>query len=363
MTIAWILDTFPSLSETFIARDIAALRRQGLNIEVFALRAGEGANSIDVSWTDRARRALHTEAAWHAVGKRIGYEMVSGKYASLGITHIHGGWASHPATIAQGAAREAKLPWSFSGHARDLWVDGQGWPQKLRGARFASACTRRGVSFLQHQALELSHKVLYSPHGLDISEYRYQTVRDESPLEILSVGRLVEKKGLDILLQALALLAQDNFDFKATIIGDGPERDRLARMIAKLKLNGRVSLLGALPQAQVRAAMREAHCFVFSGVEAKDGDRDGLPNVLLEAAALGLPIISSDVGSVRDLGSDEVMQLCPPGEVQALAQGIRVLIANPSDTYRRAQRARQQVELNFDIELTSGHLARSFLDA
>jgi colanic acid/amylovoran biosynthesis glycosyltransferase len=367
MTIAWILDTFPSLTETFIARDIAALRQRGAKVEIFALKNGEGAHPIQTGFLDQARRAFQPAVSWQTVGERLGREIAQGRFASLGISHIHGGWASHPAEIAQGAARTAKLSWSFSGHARDLWVDGRNWEDKLETARFAAVCTRAGESFLCQQAPAFESKILYTPHGLDLTEYPFtprilsRGLQDDSlPFKIVSVGRLVPKKGWPLLLEAIALLRTTGFESRLEIIGEGPERENLQCLIRDLSLSDAVRLSGALALTEVRSAMREADCLAFAGVTAPDGDRDGLPNVLLEAAALGVPIVASDIGGVRDLGGDEVQELCKPGSARALADGIAQIFEHPKLSARRVQAARLRVEKQFDLQRTGAELWAAF---
>ena len=343
-TIAWILDTFPSPHETFIARDIAALRARGFNIEIYALRAGEGAHAIRPFgrlWPGR----------WRATGARLGDEL-----RQRNIAHIHGGWASHPAEIAQAAARRAGVSWSFSAHARDLWVEGKDWKSKLASAAFASACTRAGEEFLRAQSPEAD--VFYAPHGLDLEQWPF-AIREQSEIfQILGVGRLVEKKGWDIWLEALAGLNRD-WNWRAEILGDGPQRELIQNWVRRFELEDRVALRGAVSNEQARAAMQAASVLVFAGRTARDGDRDGLPNILLEAAALGLPIVASRAGSVEEFGAD-AMQLCDSGDAQALADAIRAVHRNREEAQMRAQKARAVIESRFDAARCVEPLARAF---
>ena len=367
MKLAYILDTFPSLTETFIAREIAALRRRGLEIEIFALQAGPGAGSLGpVSWSRRAWGALERlrgrarEHYFKAVGTDWWHTNKTHP-ALRGISHIHAGWASHPAFIAWGAAEAAELPWSFSGHARDLFVAGAALPEKLEAARFASVCTRAGQQFLQQQVPSCAAKVLYAPHGLEIAAYPFHTPDLAAPMRLLSVGRLVEKKGFAVLLDALAILQTQGQPFQATVIGGGPLHDALVRRRDALGLDKHVTFTGAQSEADVRAAMRAANCFVLPAIVASDGDRDGLPNVLLEAAACGLPLVATPVGGIMDLLDETVGYLCEPNNAAQLAATLRRVCADKAATLRLCQQARARVEAQFDVDRNVEWLIQAFM--
>lgn len=367
MKLAYILDTFPSLTETFIAREIAALRRRGVSIEVFALQAGPGAGGLGpVSWSRRARGALErlrgparahyfkaVGADWWQVNKNLP--------AVRDITHIHAGWASHPAFIAWGAAETAGLPWSFSGHARDLFVASSTLPDKLQAARFAAVCTRAGQQFLQQQVPACAAKVLYVPHGLEMAAYPFRQPDLQAPMRLLSVGRLVEKKGFSVLLEALAILKAQSQPFQATIIGDGPLREPLIRRRDGLGLDMHVTFTGAQSADTVCAAMQAANCFALPAIIASNGDRDGLPNVLLEAAACGLPLVATPVGGITDLLDKSVGYLCEPNDAANLAVMLRRVFENKDRTLEMCQQARARVEDRFDIERNVEPLARAFM--
>ena len=356
MILAYLLDTFPSASETFIAREIEALRRRDFEVRIFALHAGDGAQPIEApsNSVSKVKDGLNRKLRGAKYFEELGANWYRRERQSTlnGVTHIHAGWASHPAEIALGAAQESGLSWSFSGHARDLWVDGRDFERKLQTAVFATVCTRAGQRLLAQSAPLLAHKVLYAPHGLELSRFGFQSraYQGDGPLKILGVGRLVEKKGFAVLLQALALLREENCEFYAAIIGDGPLRDELAAQTCKLKLDDTVQLVGTQSLDEVIAAMHEADCLVLPCVEARDGDRDGLPNVLLEAAACGLPIITTTAGSITDFLDATTAYLCEPDDARSLAAGIREMAADADTTRALAASARERVENLFDID-------------
>lgn len=357
--IAYILDTFPSRSETFIAREIDALRRHGLEVRVWALNAGQGAAPIERSNLERISGKLRGANEWQKLGA-VWYQRE--RESLRDVRHFHGAWASHPADIARGAARTAGLPWSFSGHARDLWVDSRNLGAKLTAASFATTCTRAGQAHLRAQAPAQAAKVLYAPHGLQMARFSFAApiLERHSPLQILAVGRLVPKKGIAILLESLTSL---RFDFHCVIIGDGPLRPQLEARCRRDGLSERVSFAGALDENDVQTRMRQSDVLVHSGVVASDGDRDGLPNVLLEAAALGLPIVSSTAGSVGDCFDDTGARLCEPGDVAALSAALDDVRHDFETTLALCREARRRVEARFDIDANCEILRRAFADA
>ena len=367
MKIAYILDTYPSLTETFIARELEALRRRGFEIEVFALHCGAGAHVIPPLPASEQVKGLmeraFTRGARPAYWKRLGAALWhdAQRHGPMqGVLHIHAGWSSHPAFIAWGASEAGGLPWSFSGHARDLFVEGALLGQKLESARFASVCTHMGEEFLMERMPEKAHKVLYVPHGIEVQQYRFCIAALQSPPRILSVGRLVEKKGFHYLLQALVLLKEQRRRFEATIIGEGPLHLDLQRQCAEAGLCTAVNFAGAQTHDQVLAAMHDANCFVAPSVVAGDGDRDGLPNVLLEAAACGLPIVATRAGGITDFLDAATARLCPPADARALAMAISETFADAGSTHIRCAAARARVEERFDVEKNIERLARSF---
>jgi glycosyltransferase involved in cell wall biosynthesis len=366
MTIAYVLDTFPSLSETFIAREIEALRRRGFEVQVWAMNAGEGARALpEVDWKTAGSKlvaklggAKAQQKYFQELGARWWRESLS---ELQNVQHIHAGWASFPAEIAWGAAQVANLPWSFSGHARDLWVDGRAWDEKLAAARFATTCTRAGQKMLAQAAPEHASKVLYAPHGLEIERFPFvsRLFQGDEPLKILAVGRLVEKKGFAVLLQALSHLQNAGVDFYCALIGEGSQRAELDRVIAQEDLHERVQLIGAQSSDEVLSGMQEADCLVVPSIVALDGDRDGLPNVLLEAAAMGLPIVASTAGSITDFLDFTTARLFEPGDVAALVEALQEVTEDKATTAALAQAARQRVEELFDVDRNIAVLAEA----
>ena len=334
MKIAYLFDTFPSPTETFLAREVAALRARGLEIEIWALNAGAGAHQIELP--PRALKLLGAEKFWRATGEKLAAQMQPRR-----IGHVHGAWANHVADIARAAANSANLPWSFAAHAHDIWVSGGDLKAKLASAQWATVCTRAGEAELR----KWGENVIYAPHGLPIENYPFADWQG-GPMKLLGVGRLIPKKGWPDLIEAAR-----NLGAEVKIIGDGPMRASLPASVTA----------GALPHAEVIETMRSwANCLVLPSRVDAQGDRDGLANVLLEGAALGLPLVTTTAGGANDLVGDETGWLCEPGDVAAIAQTIARVWENEAETRRRCELARRRVAREFDVARNVGVLARAF---
>ena len=336
MKIAYLFDTFPSPTETFLAREVAALRARGLAIEIWALSAGEGAQQIELP--PRALKLAGAAKFWRATGEKLAPVL-----RQNGVTHVHAAWANHVADIARAAAQTANLPWSFAAHAHDLWVSGGDWKSKLESANWATVCTRAGETELK----KWGDNVIYAPHGIPMENYPFQNWK-AGPMKLLGVGRLIPKKGWPDLIEAARSLGAE-----VKIIGDGPLRAALPASV----------LLGAMSHQAVIETMRNwANCLVLPSRIDRAGDRDGLANVLLEGAALGLPLVTTTAGSATDLVNEQTGWLCEPGAVAALAAAIARVWEDEDETRRRCFNARQIVEREFDIKRNVEVLARAFGD-
>ena len=333
MKIAFLLDTFPSNTETFIAREIEALRRRGFVIEIFAFNAGEGATLV--SQPLRTKLSLRR---WELVGQALDLS---------GFAHVHAGWANHLADVARAAARENGISWSFSAHARDLWVEGGDLTSKLASAHFASSCTRAGFDHLR----AFGDNVVYAPHGLEIARYPFRQPDLEGERKLVGVGRLVEKKGWGD-----AEMAAHYTQSRLTIFSGGPQSERRARGPEFYSPEVRP----AMPHEQLIQELREFNCLILPSRKAKDGDRDGLANVLLEAGALGLPIITTDAGSASDFVDETTGLLVEAANYRALEEAIRRVFDHRDDTIRRCKNARQRVEERFDSNKNIAVLANAF---
>ena len=399
--IAFVLKGYPRLSETFIAQEIVALERLGLDGYIISLRHptdpqahpvhGEIRAPIHylpaylkdaprrVRAGHRAARALpgyrQARAVWwrdlvrdptaNRV-RRFGQACVLAAELPSDIEHIHAHFLHTPASVARYAAKMRGLPWSVSAHAVDIWTSPQ-WEkrEKLEDAAFCVACTGIGRD---HLAALVPHKdnVVLNYHGLDLTRFRpsgrsFELDRDGSTpareAKILSVGRAVEKKGFDVLLAALGRLDAGLW-WRFIHIGGGAGLDSLKAQARDLGIADRVQFRGPQAFDEVLAAYRAADLFVLPCRIAGNGDRDGLPNVLLEAQSQSLAVISTTVSAVPELvihGSTGY--LVPPDDIGALTQALESLIADPVLRIRYGTTGAERVSQAFSQDALIGDLA------
>jgi glycosyltransferase involved in cell wall biosynthesis len=390
--VAFILKGYPRLSETFIAQEIRALEARGLAISIVSLRQP----------TDRKRHALHDEirapvlylpeylrnapvrvwrgwvaarrlagfrAAWRAFLRdlrrdptpnrirRFGQALVLARELPAGIERLHAHFLHTPASVTRYAALLLGLRWSVSAHAKDIWTI-PGWEarEKLLEAEWAVTCTAAGKARLDALAPGCT-ELLY--HGLEARRFPpFRGERDGGT--ILSVGRAVAKKGYDDLLAALALLPQD-LPWRFVHIGGGALAQALRRQAHALGIADRVEWRGAQAQDAVLRAYREADLFVLASRVAEDGDRDGLPNVLMEAQSQRLPCVSTAISGVPELIEDgRTGILVPPGDPPRLAAAIEALLRDPLRRAALGAAGEARVRRVFDAERGFDALARRF---
>jgi colanic acid/amylovoran biosynthesis glycosyltransferase len=389
--IAVVVKGYPRLSETFIAQEILGLERRGLALTIVSLRHPtdpavhpihnqiqapvlylpeylyqEPMRVLRAWWS--VRRWPTYGAAWRLWlrdlrrdpttnrGRRFGQALVLAHElpAEVGLLYAH--YLHTPASVTRYAAVLRGLPWCASAHAKDIWTT-PAWEkaEKLRECAFATTCTGVGATHLRE--LAPGAEVMLTYHGLDATRFAAPQRalgpdgRDpDRPVRLLGVARLVPKKGIDVLLGALAALPAD-LHWRYEHVGGGPLLDPLAAAAARLGLGRRITWRGALAHDQVVKAYRAADLFVLASRIAPDGDRDGLPNVLLEAGALEQPVVASRTGAVPELIEDGVNgRLVPPDDPSALAVALAALIRNPAARLRFGRAGRSRVLHQFAME-------------
>lgn len=393
--VAFVLKGYPRLSETFIAQEIRALERRGLDIQIVSLRHPTDRTPHPVhreirapvlylpeylhqeplrvwrGWRRARRLAGYREAQrlWLADLRRdptpnrirrFGQSLVLAAELPADIGHLHAHFLHTPASVARYAAVLRGLDWSVSAHAKDIWTI-PGWEkrEKLAAARWAVTCTESGRRHLADLAPR-AEAVALCYHGLDLERFPPASPRPDArdgsnpaqPVVILSVGRAVEKKGYDDLLAALSLLPPD-LAWCFVHIGGGVGTDRLKRQAAHLGLDRRIEWRGARPQPEVLTAYREADIFALAAKVAGDGDRDGLPNVLLEAQSQALPCIATRLPGIAELIEDDrTGLLVAPGDPRELAATLERLIRSP--LLRRQFGAGGEARVRRDFDMRSG---------
>jgi glycosyltransferase involved in cell wall biosynthesis len=345
--IVMITSGFPRRSETFALNELRALDAQGLLAAVFATKPGDGATPHPGSERLLERVQLLPEGSPAEQAA-----MVVERLAGRAVSGVHGYFAHTPAQVAAQVARRLRVPYGFSVHARDA--------RKLAPAELAeraceAACVIACNADVARDLPGASTSVHIVPHGVDLQRFRPRPLPAE-PLQILAVGRLVPKKGFDVLLEAVARLS---IPFRLRIVGDGPELGRLAALIAAASLCDRVQLVHGMTHAELPETYAAAHIVVVPSIVDPTGDSDGLPNVLLEAMASGRPVVASAVGAIPSaITAGENGLLVPPGDAAALAAALEGLACRPVLRARLGEHARQRVERDFELGRCTARLTQ-----
>ena len=399
--IVYISQEFPSLTKTFTYREVLALRRRGLTIRPIStwrphlhLLSGEARRLVGETYylfpllwvrllVQHLRYLITRPGAYLSTlgllllfnretlrnRLRLLLQFVYAVLASAEVErcqaqHIHADFALNAATLALIASRLTGQPFSFTAHAADIFVNPILLREKIGAARFVVAISEYNRRHLLHVAN--NHRAAYKIHvihcGLDFSQFTPRLEGEHhSSLRILSVGRLVEKKGMRYLVEACHLLAQRGFDFQCGIVGQGPEAATLRDLIRTCGVSNRVRLLGPAPQERVRELLRQADVFVLPSVVGRDRDQDGIPVVLMEAMTTGISVISTRLSGIPELVRDGVNGLLvAPGDSGALADAISRLWGDPLLARRLAAEGRATVEREFNIERSAAQLADLF---
>lgn len=403
--VAYILKRYPRLSETFILNEIRAMEQLGEALEIFSLLPPEPPPHHPTVALVRAR-VTHLPPTWSAWLKGLarghGAALAAAPKAYLrtalyalgisvrsrqpfsvwrhflragflvtearrhGVTHIHAHFANAPTAVAHMLSAMTGLSFSFTTHAKDLYLT----PPiriigRVRAARFVTTCTRYNVDYLRDMLSPEDHaKVNLVYHGIDLSRFRYRVptyafATDARPALLLCVARLVPKKGLDDLIAACAALSAQGIGFRCRIVGAGPLRDELAAAISAHGLADMVTLDGAMTHDTLIDLFSEADLFALAPRITDDGDRDGIPNVIVEAMATGVPVVSTEVSGIPELVEHErTGLLVPPNDPVALAAAIARLLGDAALGKRLAGAARARLDRCFDCWQNTRSLRR-----
>lgn len=338
--LAVIVSGFPRLSETFAVGELLSLESKGLLAALFATKSGEHLHKLQPG-AEKLLSKVQYLSDDDVSGQA---NEVSASLNGLGINGIHGYFAHKPAEVAALVAKKLNIPFSFSVHAKDARkVEPEKLSEMARKAALVIACNPDVASEPAFKNTNL--KLL--PHGIDLSRFTPKSFPDTKPLRLLSVGRLVEKKGFDVLLRAVSKLKAD---FSLKIIGDGPERGLLENLISDLGLSEKVFLSGAKSHNELANEYAESHAVIVPSVIDSNGDRDGLPNVVLEAMASGRIVIAFDtaaIGSAIENGKTGI--LTPPNNEERLTHAIEEVAIDPSKYFHLAENARKLAEEKYEL--------------
>lgn len=390
--VLYFTSLFPCWSETFIAREIGELIRLGVDVRIVSLKhpvekvvqsesaallgrvvypvRGIGAvrqafgACLRHPWRELSALVALVRGLWRhpvALGKTV---VVWWRTLALLPTlrglapdHLHAHWATYPSTSAMLASRRLGKPYSFTAHAHDIFLEDHLLAEKMRTAAFGVAISEFNRRYLSDKVSPFALQCMRIVHcGVRPADFAFAPSGREPGL-LLAVGRLHEIKGFTHLVDACALLARRKVPFECHVIGDGPLRRVLQARIDAAELSDRVILLGARPQEVVKAYLARAEVFTLPSVVTASGDRDGIPVALMEAMAVGLPVVSTRVSGIPELvehGSSGL--LAEPGDAKALADCIERLIVDPVSAREMASTARHTVEREFDVTMEAGKL-------
>jgi glycosyltransferase involved in cell wall biosynthesis len=397
-----LLKGYPRLSETFIAQELLGLERAGFDLVLVAMRRP----------TDKKRHPVHDEikapvhylpeylheeplrvlrglsGAFRKPGfrraaraflkdlrqdfsrnrfRRFGQAAVLVHEWPEGASWLHVHFIHTPASVARYASLISGVPWTVSAHAKDIWTSqALDLSDKLAEAEWAVTCTETGYDRLR--SLASRPNVHLSYHGLDLERFPHfeearppRDGRDPAdPIRILSVGRAVEKKGYDVLLRALARLPV-TLAWQFTHVGGGDELAKLKALAAELRIDGRITWKGALDQREILQHYRDSDLFALACRITADGDRDGLPNVLVEASSQALPIVSTHISGIGELFTNEENGLLvAPEDAEALSAALLRAIGEPLLRDRLGAAAESRVRRDFDYHSSIRNLQRLF---
>ena len=350
MRVGYVLKVYPRLSQTFVVHELRAHERAGLPLTIFSLREPSPEDRNLVS------PPLAAEVVYLPGPDQELPAQLAAAARARGIGHMHAHFAKLSTQVTRAAAAELGVTYSFTAHARDIYersVDPAALRERIRDAAQVVTVSRYNVDYL---AREYHRRPALVYNGIPLEAFAFGSPL-ERPATILAVGRLIEKKGFPVLVDACRRLADQGMAFRCDIVGEGPQRAELARWIEGHAMEGRVRMLGARPPDDVKAMMREAAVLAVPSVVAADGDRDGLPSVLLEAMALGTPCVATDVTGIPEAVVDGVTGLCvPQGDAGALAAACGRLLGDGSLRVRIAGAARELVERRFSSDANTRKL-------
>ncbi len=391
--VAYVLKTYPRFSQTFVVREVLEHEAAGWSVPIFSLRQSDDARfhqllgqvRSPVTYINRPSgkaSALLGALRGRGLSGPALHSLLDDEHVTAGdleqalvlaahlrrtdVRHIHAHFGTVATTVARLAARICGIGYSFTAHARDIFhdsVDPRLLQRKLNDATRVITVSRFNQGYLeQHFDLQPEQvEVVYN--GLDTDAYAYRQPRQRAPL-ILGVGRLVEKKGFRFLIDACSSLKRGGYHFRCEIVGPGVLREELRKQISNAALDEQVTLTGPLSSHEVIERLYQASVLAAPCIHADDGDRDGLPTILLEAMALGTPCISTDVTGITEVLIDEQTGLLvPQRDGERLAAACARIMQDADLRCRLSANARGLIESTFDIRSNTRRLREVFVEA
>lgn len=394
--VAYILKMFPRFSETFILGEILELERSGVEIEIFSLKTpNDPGRHADVDkvraqvtyvpenqrtaagsylrrhvWVFRRHPRAYLATTfrvakrrrWGAFKRFLQAGYIAPPLYERGITHVHAHFATSATSVAYYLHQLMGMEYSFTAHAKDIYIDTVARDvlvRKMTNARFVVTVSDYNAKHLSSLSPEAPINRIYN--GLDLDQFPANGSDPDSPPLILAVGRLVEKKGFDDLITACGMLRDTGTTFHCKIVGMGSEEASLLALINELELQAYVQLTGPMPREELVKMYPRASVFVAPCVIGSDGNRDGLPTVLIEAMALGVPVVSTPVTGIPELVRHlETGQLVPPNSPSELAMALDQALSQQAWSHAMARKGRELVEQHFDLRRNVAQLRDLF---
>ncbi len=389
LKVGYFVKMYPRLSETFVLNEILELERRGVEVTIFSLKKpNEGRFHPQVSevkapvyylddlepkkgWAALAEHwptlSSRRSELWKLLEELIPEndpQLIELFFASAwaaalalnqGLMHLQAHFATLPSSAAYFAARISGLPFSFTAHAKDIFQDAVNrkmLEEKLSAARFVVTVTEFNRRFLTSTFSSVpAEKIQVLYNGIDLDYFNFEPEGLREKNLILSIGRLVPKKGFPDLLEACAFLKNNNISFQCVIIGQGEEAALLEAKRQELGLNGYVSFAGPKTQAEVLPYLKRATLLALPCTVDADGNQDALPTVLLEALGTGCPAVSTTVSGIPEIiDSGTNGLLVPPGNPAALAEAMEKILSSPELAARFAREGRKKAEAKFDLK-------------
>jgi glycosyltransferase involved in cell wall biosynthesis len=396
-----ILKGYPRISETFISNEILLLEQMGFPIHLFSMRQPRenfihpsvsriqaGVDYLPETLLRPLPRLLYHNyllaaqrpAAYaRALKKALQRFLRTRKSATFkhlfqagylvrcllpahpGV-HVHAHFAHSPSSVAMFTSILSGLPFSFTAHAKDIYTSApRQLREKIRLAQFVVTCTEYNRRYLKTLSGGVSRRIYRVYHGIDtelFSQNPGHSAKVKMPYRILTVARLIAKKGLPTVYQALKVLKDKGIAFQHTLIGDGDDRQKVLTLIKDLDLTAHTRWLGTQSHEVVRQHYQRAHLFVLGCEVAPNGDRDGIPNVLFESMAMGVPVVATNVSAIPELiDNEESGLLVDPGQPQQLAGAMLRVLTEDTLRDRIIPAARQRVMQDFDNKVLIRQLA------
>ncbi|HTY25835.1 MAG TPA: glycosyltransferase [Desulfomonilaceae bacterium] len=396
--VAYILLWFPKASETFIFREVINLWKMGLPLKVYTLygeltkqlspemvAVSHQMERLGIPYLKRApadllywRKRDPETTSWllrtiplrkwrslEVAGENVWAFFCGFTLARLfeadGIDHIHAPWANGPATAAWVASKLTGIPFSFMGRAVDIHPPDGALKEKIRDATFVRVNPKNNVDHLKRFAEDDGEKIFMTYDGYPIAEFREAPVPMKPPFQILALGRFARFKGFEVLIDAAKILEDEGLDFRLTIAGSGLRGVRLKAQTKRLRLTHRVSFPGFITYDRVSDLFCTADVFVMPSVIHSTGERDGIPNVLVEAMLHRLPVVATDVAGLGEVVLDgETGLLIPQRDPKALATAISRITSDRKASLEMAEKGRDLILKDFDPDMCHGQVLELF---